>query len=155
MAIEQWGFYSVPHILWHGASVYNGHLWRPVTFKLNANRLAVEISLPDFNVLGLSRLGFEHPASRLRGECSNQLRHLRGFIIYASNDWIWFGKMLFIIEFQMVCNEVWRVAFLWNTEKRAGNVTNLEMIWAFCNWALTKTNMSTSIFCTARTLIVF
>ena len=26
MAIEQWGFFSVPHPLWHGASVYNGHL---------------------------------------------------------------------------------------------------------------------------------
>ena len=24
MAIEQWGFFSVPHLLWHGASVYNG-----------------------------------------------------------------------------------------------------------------------------------
>ena len=23
MAIEQWGFFSVPHLLWHGASVYN------------------------------------------------------------------------------------------------------------------------------------
>ena len=31
MAIEQWGFYSVPHLLWHGAFVYNGHLRRPVT----------------------------------------------------------------------------------------------------------------------------
>ena len=25
MAIEQWGFFSVPHLLWHGTSVYNGH----------------------------------------------------------------------------------------------------------------------------------
>ena len=23
MAIEQWGFYCMPHLLWHGASVYN------------------------------------------------------------------------------------------------------------------------------------
>ena len=28
---EQWGFVSVPHVLWHGASVYNGHLRGPVT----------------------------------------------------------------------------------------------------------------------------
>ena len=34
MAIEQWGSFSVPHILWHGASVYNGHLRRPVTLTL-------------------------------------------------------------------------------------------------------------------------
>ena len=26
VAIEQWGFFSVPHLLWHGASLYNGHL---------------------------------------------------------------------------------------------------------------------------------
>ena len=25
MAIEQWGFFSVPHLLWQGASVCNGH----------------------------------------------------------------------------------------------------------------------------------
>ena len=31
MAIEQWGFFSVQHLLWHGASVYNGHLRGPVT----------------------------------------------------------------------------------------------------------------------------
>ena len=32
MDIEHRGFFSVPHILWHGASVHNGHLWEPVTF---------------------------------------------------------------------------------------------------------------------------
>ena len=25
MAIEQWGFFSVPHLLWHGTFVYNDH----------------------------------------------------------------------------------------------------------------------------------
>ena len=34
MAIEQWGFYSVPHLLWHGASVYKGYLRAPVTHLL-------------------------------------------------------------------------------------------------------------------------
>ena len=24
--IDEWGFLSVPHLLWHGASIYNGHL---------------------------------------------------------------------------------------------------------------------------------
>ena len=46
MAIEQWGFFSVPHLLWHGASVYNGHLRGPVTLTPIAERLAVELSLP-------------------------------------------------------------------------------------------------------------
>ena len=34
MAIEQWWFFSVPHLLWHGASVYNGHLQGLVTLTL-------------------------------------------------------------------------------------------------------------------------
>ena len=34
-----------------------------------------------FNDLGLSRLGFENSTIRLRGECSNRLRHRRGFEI--------------------------------------------------------------------------
>ena len=47
MAIEQWWFFSVPHlrILWHGTSVYNGHLRGPVTLTPIAARLAV-LSLP-------------------------------------------------------------------------------------------------------------
>ena len=39
MAIEQWGFLGVPHLLWHGASVYNCYLRRSVTLT----RLAVEL----------------------------------------------------------------------------------------------------------------
>ena len=45
MAIEHWGSLSVPHLLWHGASVYNGHLRGPVSLTSIAERLAVEISL--------------------------------------------------------------------------------------------------------------
>ena len=36
------------HLLWHGASVYNGHLRWTVTLTFNAQRLAVELSLPVF-----------------------------------------------------------------------------------------------------------
>ena len=38
MTIEQWGFFSVPHLLWHGACVYNGHLREPVTLTLISER---------------------------------------------------------------------------------------------------------------------
>ena len=48
MAIVQWGFFSVPHLLWHGASVYNGHLRWPMILTPIAERLAVELSLPVF-----------------------------------------------------------------------------------------------------------
>ena len=46
MATEQWGFFSVPHSLWHGASVYIVHLRGPMTLTPIAERLAVELSLP-------------------------------------------------------------------------------------------------------------
>ena len=46
MAIEQWGFLSVPNLLWHGVSVYNGHLRGPVTLTPIAERLAVDLSPP-------------------------------------------------------------------------------------------------------------
>ena len=48
MAIEQWGFLSVPHLLWYGTSVYDGHLRArgPMTPKSLAERLAVELWLP-------------------------------------------------------------------------------------------------------------
>ena len=42
------GFFSVLHLLWHGDSVYNGHLRGPVTFTPIAQRLAVELSLHVF-----------------------------------------------------------------------------------------------------------
>ena len=48
MAIEPREFFSVPRLLWHGASVYNGHLRGLVTLTLIAELLAVELSLPVF-----------------------------------------------------------------------------------------------------------
>ena len=41
VAIGHSGFFSVPHLLWHGASVYNGHLRGPLTLTPFAERLAV------------------------------------------------------------------------------------------------------------------
>ena len=37
---EQWGFFNMSHLLWHGPTLDNGHLRGPV-----AERLAVELSL--------------------------------------------------------------------------------------------------------------
>ena len=45
MTIAQWGFFSLPHLLWHGTSVYNGHLRGPVTLTPITECLAVELSL--------------------------------------------------------------------------------------------------------------
>ena len=46
--IERKDFFSVPHLLCHGASVYNGHFREPVTLTPIAEHLAVELSLPVF-----------------------------------------------------------------------------------------------------------
>ena len=48
MAIEHWGFFSVPHLVWHGASLYNGHIREHVTLTPIAEPLAVELPLPIF-----------------------------------------------------------------------------------------------------------
>ena len=68
IAIEQWGFFSVPRLLWHGTSVYNGHLWGPLTLTPVAERLT-----SCFNDQGLSQSGFKHPTFRMQGERSNRL----------------------------------------------------------------------------------
>ena len=46
MAIEQWGFFSVPHLMWHGPTLYSCHFRGPVALTPVAERLAVELSLP-------------------------------------------------------------------------------------------------------------
>ena len=69
IAIEKWGFFSVPHLLWLGASVYNGHLRGSVTLTLYCRAFcsgAVTTWL-FFFYLSLSWLGFEHPTFRMRG----------------------------------------------------------------------------------------
>ena len=48
MATEKRGFFSVPHLLCHRASVYNVHLRGPVTITPIAERLTVELLLPVF-----------------------------------------------------------------------------------------------------------
>ena len=54
IAIEQWGFFSMPHLLWHGTSVYRGNLRGPVTLTLVSKRLAVLLLLA---VYWISRMG--------------------------------------------------------------------------------------------------
>ena len=46
LAIEQWGFFSAPHLLWHVTYVYKGYPWGPVTLTPVAECLTVELSLP-------------------------------------------------------------------------------------------------------------
>ena len=82
MATEQWRLFSMPHLLWHGASVYNGHLlgYRTRDIYTYCRAFSSGADTTCFYDLGLSRLGFEHPAFRFRGQCSNPVRHCCGKI---------------------------------------------------------------------------
>ena len=96
MAVVQWGSLGVPHLLWHGTFVYNGHLRGPVILTPNAERLAVELSL-----LVLTIYWFEHPTFRLRTERSNPLRRRRDSSLsnqstYAS--WSYFISYVIVFE---------------------------------------------------------
>ena len=66
MAIEQWGFFNVPHLLRHGPTVYNDHLRGPVTLIPVAERLAVWHYL--FLRLRSVATGDRTPISRMPGE---------------------------------------------------------------------------------------
>ena len=77
MVIEQWWFFSVPHLLWYAAYVYNGHLRGPMTHTC-CRAFSSGAVTTCFYDSGLSRLGFKHPTFRLRGQRSNPLRHRRG-----------------------------------------------------------------------------
>ena len=61
-AIQQWGIFSVPCLLWHGKSVYNGHLRGPSYSHLLMSVL--QWSCHYLFYLGLSRLWFQHPIFR-------------------------------------------------------------------------------------------
>ena len=51
---KHWRSISVPHLMWHRVFVYDGHLRGPVTLTPNAERLALELSLPVFSTLVLA-----------------------------------------------------------------------------------------------------
>ena len=112
MAIEQWGFFSVPHLLWHGAFVYNGHLRGPVThtFCRVFGSGAVTTSFYD---LGLSRLGFEHPTFHLQGQRTHPLRQRHGQVLVDKKlnnlflDWAIIGRFKKNPEKQKKGRSVW------------------------------------------------
>ena len=71
LAIEQWEFFSVQHLLWNGAFPRTRYTH---TYCGAFSSAAVTSCLYD---LSLSRLGLKHPTFRLRGEPSSPLGHRR------------------------------------------------------------------------------
>ena len=86
-AIEQWGFFNVPHPLRHWPTVYNGHLRGPVTltpcWAFSGGAVTTW-----FYDLGLSRPGIE-PISRMRGERSTSMppRHFKKMTSVHGKMW--------------------------------------------------------------------
>ena len=56
---DQLDFFCVSHLLWHWTFIYNSHLLEPATLTPGGERLAMELSLPVFQHLGLSQTGIE------------------------------------------------------------------------------------------------
>ena len=59
IVIVQWGFFTVPHLLWQRSNIYNGHLRGPVTPTTITERLAMELSLPVLTKIFMEYAGFE------------------------------------------------------------------------------------------------
>ena len=77
MAIEQWGFFNVLHLLWQGSSVYNGlskDPWHPRRYWAFSSWVATTL----FNDLDLSRLEFDHMKHTLNFDITHvQLKLLK------------------------------------------------------------------------------
>ena len=78
LTIEECGFISVPHLLWHGESVYNCNFRGPVTLTPVAERLEVEPSLYLFLRLSSVAGGIQ---------TSNLPHEMRTFLPTASPRW--------------------------------------------------------------------
>ena len=74
MAMEQWGFFSGPHLLWHGASVASGYLRGLVTHTY-WRAFSSGVVTTWFYVLGLPWLGFEHPTFHMQNTIYKKRRH--------------------------------------------------------------------------------
>ena len=89
MTIEQWGFFSVPHLLRHGTSVYYGHFRGPVTLTplstkqwschylfLQVRSVAAWIRAPNLSLAGLTLLPTAPPPRY--GEMNHRLTGHQG-----------------------------------------------------------------------------
>ena len=80
------GIFSMSRLLWHGASVYNPFIIviseEPMTHTCCRALSSGAVSTCFYN-LGLSRLGFEHPAFCTQGKHPNWLHHRLRFRFYC------------------------------------------------------------------------
>ena len=136
MVIEQWEFFSAPHLLWHGTSVYNCHLRESVKLTPIAERFAEQ----SLTVLRL-RSGFEHLSFRLRGEfTSNPLRHRsrlwnEELVIPIPMHFLYFKWcidlcliLLRIVILQGYYYDVTKTMLIWLPQTKANQPTKMQII---------------------------
>ena len=85
MAIAQWGFFSVPYLLWHGASLYKNHLRGPWYSHLLPSAWQWSchyLFLRSRSVVAGNRT----PTFRLQGERSNPLHHRYGLVVVCKGQ---------------------------------------------------------------------
>ena len=70
MTIAQWGFFSLPHLLWHETSISEAPWYLHLLPSVWQEAITT-----CFYDLGLSGLGFDHPTFRMRSESSDWLHH--------------------------------------------------------------------------------
>ena len=102
---------SMPHLLWHGSSVYNGHLWGPMMTHLMPSIWQWSCHYTCFNDLDLSQLRFEHPTSRLQGKGSNPLCHhpskflWKQYFFFCYTNTMYLFILLYIPIFHSNCSQ--------------------------------------------------
>ena len=94
MAVEQWGFFNVPHPLRHGPTVYNGYLRGPVTLTCVVERLAVELSYLFLRLRSIAT-GDQIPISSMQGERSTSTPPRRSDFIKKQNVGWWNAYICF------------------------------------------------------------
>ena len=108
MAIEQWEFFSKPHLVWHRApfimviseNPWHSHLL-PRVWQGSCHYLFYDLSL--------LRLEFEHRTFRMQGERSNRLRHRGGYSDYKEYINILSVYIWNITHFYSIYSLIWCV----------------------------------------------
>ena len=98
LAIEQWGFLnSVPHLLWHGESVYNGHLRNTHTYCRAFSSVVVTTWFYDLGIVWDSNTQSSAYGANALAHCAAVSRFW-GVLIYINAPDINNSRL-----FEMVC----------------------------------------------------
>ena len=102
--------------------LYNGYLRGPVILTPIAERLAVDLSLPFFYDLGLSRLGFEHPTTAYG---ANALTHCATAAVILFRDFYSNGRPVVALatSFALVISLRLKYTFL---QKQRSSILNVQ-----------------------------